>query len=97
MTGGNFYDYVGREVKKARLANNLTIMELSKLTGEWDKTIRNIESGKAFSFHNASWIFNLLKIDLNLLIKNYNGNVNEVTEETNGKEICKGGEVFDFI
>ena len=77
-----FYKALGEIVKYAREAKGLTVVDLSKLSGEQNKTIRCIEKGTACSMHHLAWIQDELQInmdDLYYLILNYR-------ESTSGEE-----------
>lgn len=63
---------LGKKIKELRLANELTIKDLSKKTGIGQSTISELETGKAKKprFDTLVKIANVLEVDVNYLLGN---------------------------
>jgi predicted transcriptional regulator len=59
-----FYLEVGKRLTTARHSRNMTVGQLSRLVGEQNKTIRQIERGNVCSLHHIAWMKEVF--DLNL-------------------------------
>ena len=72
MLKENIYNIVAQNIKKYRIAQNITLKELAKLTGYSYAYLRRIEapnSKKNFSIDAVSNIANALDIDIELLFE----------------------------
>ena len=73
MLKENIYDIVAQNIKKYRIAQNITLKELAKLTGYSYAYLRRIEAAKCpknFSLLTISIIANALNIDIKYLFNN---------------------------
>ena len=73
MLKENIYDIVAQNIKKYRIAQNITLKELAKLTGYSYAYLRRIEAQKCpknFSLLTISIIANALNIDIKYLFNN---------------------------
>ncbi|WP_416188163.1 helix-turn-helix domain-containing protein [Clostridium perfringens] len=63
---------LGKKIKELRIANELTIKDLSKKTGIGQSTISELETGKAKKprFDTLVKIANVLEVDVNYLLGN---------------------------
>lgn len=92
-----FYQTIGRELTKARERKNMTVSQLAKKSGEQFNTIKAIEDGHRFSFHQASWMKEVLGMNLNILLADaINTNNIDLKEEENGIEE-ESVSIGDFI
>lgn len=93
------YAFIGKELTKARERKNLTITQLANKVDEQYNTIKAIEDGNRFMFHQAVWMKEVLGMNLNILISDaYNVNsIPTTVKEEHGKEKAEssGGKV-DF-
>lgn len=95
-----FYGLVGRALQIARQRRNMSITQLSSLSGEQHKTIRGIESGKPHSLHHVVWMKNILGIDVNGIIRDMEGGHHgeESKEISSGRDELRGqSKLEDFI
>lgn len=74
-----FYTAVGRYLTVARERKKLSISQLARLSGEQFKTVRAIEEGNNFHFHQAVWIASVLGVNINEMIREI-----ETMEGSNG-------------
>jgi transcriptional regulator with XRE-family HTH domain len=73
MLKENIYNIVAQNIKKYRIAQNITLKELAKLTGYSYAYLRRIEAPKCpknFSLLTISIIANALNIDIKYLFNN---------------------------
>jgi transcriptional regulator with XRE-family HTH domain len=65
----NFYEKVGAYLKNERIRRNITITQLANKAGEQFNTVKAIEEGNNFHFHQAVWIAGVLGININEMIR----------------------------
>jgi transcriptional regulator with XRE-family HTH domain len=63
-----FYASLGKELTKIRERKKLSTYQLAKQVGEQYNTVKGIEDGKPFMFHQAIWLKDILNINLGILI-----------------------------
>lgn len=89
-----FYASVGQALTRAREQRKMTISQLATKSGEQFNTIREMEEGGKFMFHQASWLKEILGINLNILTSDAINSNAIPKEETNEQE---ENSVSDFI
>lgn len=68
-----FYAVLGKALTSARQRRSMSIAELSKLSGEQNKTIRYIEKGNCCSFHHMVWMHRIFGMNFGKILKEFEG------------------------
>lgn len=71
-----FYYKVGKYLTLAREHKKLTISQVARKAGEQFNTVRAIEEGNNFHFHQVVWICGILGVDVNTMIREIMGGDN---------------------
>ena len=66
-----FYKIVGKALTSARTRRNMSIAELSRVSGEQNKTIRFIEKGNCCSLHHIVWMTEIFGMNFSKIIKDF--------------------------
>lgn len=91
-----FYKAISKQLTTAKEDRKLTTSQIARLSEEQFNTILGAEKSKLFSAHHLWWIMDILKIDLNVLIRNaYEESL--IKEDSNGEENTEGSSLEDFI
>lgn len=86
-----FYKIVGKALTSVQKRRSITIAGLADRAGEQYKTIDSIGSGSVCSLHHAVWMFTVLGIDLNDIIREY------MEGDNHGEEISRVVTADDLI